>query len=244
MAGIGNTIGVYVKSSEATKLRKYTSYAHICVYLNISKPLPGSISLEYQDEDWSQTIDYEHISFRYRKCHEHRHLFRDCPLNVVSKGEKPETSKAKDGFIPAVGRRRQVARKTSATATREPPSSNPFDDLHQIPENMDAPQAPPTVDALHGYMKGKTMETPVLEQIPPISTSSTKDDEPLDLEEGDIKMDLDEQDLTGIDLEHLEQAYRHQQLYTIPPDQLRKVHKVFLNSSAGSTARSNTGLGI
>jgi hypothetical protein len=244
MAGIGNTIGVYVKSSEATKLRKYTSYAHICVYLNISKPLPSSISLEYHDEDWSQTIDYEHISFRYRKCHEHRHLFRDCPLNVVSKGEKPEMSKAKDGFIPAVGRCRQVARKTSATATREPPSSNPFDDLHQIPENMDAPQVPPTVDALHGYTKGKTMETPVLEQIPPISTSSTKDDEPLDLEEGDIKMDLDEQDLTGIDLEHLEQAYRHQQLYTIPPDQLRKVHKVFLDPSAGSTARSNTGLGI
>lgn len=244
MAGIGNTTGVYVKSSEATKLRKYTSYAHICVYLNISKPLPGSISLEYQDEDWSQTIDYEHISFRYRKCHEHGHLFRDCPLNVVSKGEKPETSKAKDGFIPAVGRRRQVARKTSATATREPPSSNPFDDLHQIPENMDAPQVPPTANALHGNTKGKTMETPVLEQIPPISTSSTKDDEPLDLEEVYVEIDLDEQDLTGIDLEHLEQPYRHQQLYTIPPDQLRKVHKVFLNSSAGSTARSNTGLGI
>jgi len=244
MASIGNTIGMYVKSLEATKLRKYTSYAHICVYLNISKPLLGSISLEYQDEDWSQTIDYEHISFRYRKCHEHRHLFRDCPLNVVSKGEKPEMSKAKDGFIPAVGRCRQVARKTSATATKEPPSSNPFDDLHQIPENMDAPQVPHTADALHGNTKGKTMETLVLEQIPPISTSSTKDDEPLDLEEGDIKMDLDEQDLTGIDLEHLEQAYRHQQLYTIPPDQLRKVHKVFLDPSVGSTARSNTGLGI
>jgi hypothetical protein len=88
------------------------------------------------------------------------------------------------------------------------------------------------------------VETPVLEQIPPISTSSTKDDEPLDLEEGDVEMDLDEQDLTGIDLEHLEQAYRHQQLYTIPPDQLRKVHKVFLNSSVGSTARSSSGLGI
>jgi hypothetical protein len=45
LAGIGNTIGVYVKSSEATKQRRYTSYARICVYLNISKPLPGSIAL-------------------------------------------------------------------------------------------------------------------------------------------------------------------------------------------------------
>jgi hypothetical protein len=63
LAGIGNTIGIYVKSSEATKQRRYTSYARICVYLNIAKPLPGSITLEYHDEDWSQTIDYEHIPF-------------------------------------------------------------------------------------------------------------------------------------------------------------------------------------
>jgi hypothetical protein len=137
-----------------------------------------------------------------------------------------------------------VARKIAATATREPPSNNPFDALHQIPENMDAPQVPPMAEALHGNTKGKMVETPVLEKIPPIPTSSTKDDEPLDLEDGDAEMDLDEQDLAGIDLEHLEQAYHHQQLYTIPPDQLRKVHKVFLNSSAGSTTRSSSGLGI
>jgi hypothetical protein len=47
---------------------------------------------------------------------------------------------------------------------------------------------------------------------------------------------LEDQELAGIDMAHLEQAYRKQQLYTIPPDQLRKVHKVFLNSSAGGSA--------
>jgi hypothetical protein len=57
-------------------------------------------------------------------------------------------------------------------------------------------------------------------------------------------MDLDEQDLVGVDLEHLEQAYRHQKLYTIPLDQLRKVHKVFLKSTTGSTAKSSLGLGL
>jgi hypothetical protein len=51
LAGIRNTIGVYVKSLEATKKRRYTSYACIYVYLDISKPLPGSIALEYHDED-------------------------------------------------------------------------------------------------------------------------------------------------------------------------------------------------
>jgi hypothetical protein len=43
---IGNTIGKHVKSLEATKQRKYTSYEIICVYMNISKSLPGSVTLE------------------------------------------------------------------------------------------------------------------------------------------------------------------------------------------------------
>jgi len=48
----------------------------------------------------------------------------------------------------------------------------------------------------------------------------------------------------SIDLEHLEHAYQHQKLYTIPPDQLRKFHNIVLNSSVGSIARSSVGLGI
>jgi hypothetical protein len=51
LAGIGNTIGVYVKSLEETKKRRYTSYSCIYVYLNISNPLLGSISIEYHDKD-------------------------------------------------------------------------------------------------------------------------------------------------------------------------------------------------
>jgi hypothetical protein len=47
LMGIGNIVGQYVKASEATKQRKYTSYARICVYMNISKALPGAVTLEY-----------------------------------------------------------------------------------------------------------------------------------------------------------------------------------------------------
>jgi hypothetical protein len=57
-------------------------------------------------------------------------------------------------------------------------------------------------------------------------------------------MELEEKEIAGVDLEHLKPTYRHQKLYTIPRDQLRKVHKVFLNSSTGSIARSSKGLGI
>jgi len=93
---INNKLGRHVKSLEATKQRKYTSYANIYVYMDISKSLPGSIIVEYQDEEWAQTIDYEHIPFHYRKCHEHMNLFKECPLNAPTKPEAEE--KTKDGF--------------------------------------------------------------------------------------------------------------------------------------------------
>jgi hypothetical protein len=50
-------------------------------------------------------------------------------------------------------------------------------------------------------------------------------------------MQLDNRDLVGIDLEKLEEALNQKDLQTLLEEKLRKVHKVFLNSSAGSAAR-------
>lgn len=62
--GIGNTIRTYVKATEATKHIHYTSYARICVYMNVSIAIPTSITLTYEDIDWKQTLDYEFIPFQ------------------------------------------------------------------------------------------------------------------------------------------------------------------------------------
>ena len=76
---IGNILGNFVKVLEQTRQRRYTSYAPICIYLDISKDLPNGIDLTWEDEDWFQAIDYEQIPFKCRRCHEHGNLFRDCP---------------------------------------------------------------------------------------------------------------------------------------------------------------------
>jgi hypothetical protein len=256
LAGIDNTIGVYVKSSEATKQRRYTSYARICVYLNIAKPLPGSITLEYHDEEWSQTIDYEHIPFRCRKCHEHGHLFRECPLNAVHKEGAPDTGKDKEGFAQQAGRWRQGTRKQPSQVSKDPSTSNKFALLQDQPENpqnistqhpplhQNEPHSPPlhSVPQAEHQSKGQAPKNIVTPPIHP-TLSQEQLDQP-ETEDDDEEMELEEQDLAGVDLEHLEHAYRHHKLYTIPRDQLRKVHKVFLNSSAGSSARANKALGV
>lgn len=81
LEGIGNTVETFVKVADSTKRGKYTSYARICIYMNIAEPLSEYIELEYHDEIWQQPMDYEHIPFRCTRCHEYGHLFKQCPLN-------------------------------------------------------------------------------------------------------------------------------------------------------------------
>jgi hypothetical protein len=70
----------------------------------IDNPLPGSLTLEYQDEEWIETIDYEHIPFRCWKCYEHDHLFRDLPLNATPKSNEGFNENPKDSFTQVQGR--------------------------------------------------------------------------------------------------------------------------------------------
>jgi hypothetical protein len=247
LAGIGNTIGIYVKSSEATKQRRYTSYARLCVYLNIEKPLPSTITLKYQDEDWAQTIDYEHIPFRCRKCHEHGHLFRECPLNEAPKEGNIENSKDKEGFAPPGGKIRQANRRQPNQIRKDPSTRNKFDALQDQSENPahnnNPPKQPEDFTSSSKIPEEEKQEPgKKITQDPP--TTAENPQEAQQLEDGEAEMDTEEQDLAGVDMEHLEHAYRHQKLYTIPLDQLWKVHKIFINSSAGSSARSSKGLGI
>jgi hypothetical protein len=48
---------------------------------------------------------------------------------------------------------------------------------------------------------------------------------------------LKDHDLAGIDLEKLEEALNQKDMQALPEEKLRKVHKVFLDSTTGSTAR-------
>jgi len=64
------------------------------------RALHDGLWLEYRDEDYFQAIDYEQIPFRCRKCHEHGHLVRECPLNNKAEETKTEQAgKGKDNFI-------------------------------------------------------------------------------------------------------------------------------------------------
>ena len=45
-----------------------------------------------------QSVDYEHIPFRCRKCHEHGHLYRDCPTINREGNQKTTVERDHEGF--------------------------------------------------------------------------------------------------------------------------------------------------
>ena len=49
---IGNSIGEFVKVAEKTRIHRYTAYARICVYMDLSKDLSGAVSMNWEDEEW------------------------------------------------------------------------------------------------------------------------------------------------------------------------------------------------
>ena len=95
---------------EQIKWMRYVSYVSIFVYLDISKELLESIKLSWHDEEWLQPIDYEHIQFRCRRCHEYGHLFRQCPLNALPQGHQPKNVDKDEGFEKVQNRRRTTKR--------------------------------------------------------------------------------------------------------------------------------------
>ena len=88
LEGVGNTNESFVKIEKSTKKGRYTSYTRICVYTNIANPISRLVELEYHKEVWQQTLEYEHIPFRCRRCHEYGHLFKECPLNIEEEEQR------------------------------------------------------------------------------------------------------------------------------------------------------------
>lgn len=141
---IGNCLGVFIKVVEETKNRRYTSYARICVHMHLAKELTDSVSLFHDDYEWIQPIDYEHIPFPCRKCHEHGHLFRDCPLNLQPKAPATEESKNAEGFTRVSSRRKHAKKPPVAPVDpKKPETQNSFETLSSNPILEDHSFIPP-----------------------------------------------------------------------------------------------------
>ena len=102
----GNKLGHFIKISNVTLKGKYTSFAQICVEMDLSGALLNAIILEVYDKEWVQVVDYDHVPFRCRKCHEHGHLFKDFPSNKMENCIKATSGKDTKVFNKVGGKRK------------------------------------------------------------------------------------------------------------------------------------------
>jgi len=137
---IGNKLGHFLKISYAALKGKYTSFAWICVEMDLSGALMDAIILEVYDEEWVQAMDYEHIPFRCRKCHEHGHLYRDCPMNNVERNVKTTVDKNPEGFTKVGGKGKGRKRPKKKINEERQPSHNSFKILEEEEGNKETNQ--------------------------------------------------------------------------------------------------------
>lgn len=115
---IGDSIGEFLFASDRTLEKKSTSYARICVQLDLQAPLPATVCLHFPDDDlvWEQVVDYENIPFRCRVCAEYGHLARCCPLAVVNTNQVEAPT---EGFKQPKGRNNS-GKSPAPTSTSSP----------------------------------------------------------------------------------------------------------------------------
>lgn len=253
---IGNGLDEYIKVVEETKLRRYTSYAHICVFMRLDQALPDSVSLSHYDHEWIQPLDYEHVPFRCRKCHAHGHLFRECPLNAKTGTPEPSNSLTQDAFTKAPSSKRAnkkpfAGKKPLRDSASIPTTSNSFEILAQASDELnlstkpsplpkDASSHPPPSDPPPESQPFKDVEAdPNDSQKEPAEKSNDMEvDRTLDQSQGldtstagnNQVQQMDEEpesiDMEGLDILQLQIACKKRDYDNIPEHQLNKLEVV------------------
>jgi hypothetical protein len=151
--------------------------------------------------------------------------------------KKEAEEKPKEGFTQVQNRRRQAQKKPTTINGKKNPTNNSFEALNRLPEAEEVENPHKTMGKDPNKYKEDQLaqkhQTLANQEDPQTHPVSGKEPE----REEDTIMEMDEQDLAEIDLDRLEEALNKKDLQTLPEDQLRKVHKVFLDSSAGATSR-------
>lgn len=183
------------------KRMRYVYFSHVCVLLDISKELLENIKLSWHDEEWIQPINYEYIPFRCHRCHEHGHLFRQCPLNAPIQDPNQKGRERDEDNFEKVRQRRKTTKKNLNQEQSQPQMKNRFDILQE---------------ELEGNKEGTLQEIPqgiskTTEQE--IKGSKSSDDRPHACNEvgggNGEDMELGELDLEGIEkaCENLQEGY-------------------------------------
>ena len=156
--------------------------------MDLSRELLEAISLNWEDEEWIQPIDYEQLPFRCRLYHEYGHLGRNCPKHSPRNDLSPPSlnkSAEDDGFTQVKNRRRSKGggkpSVQNESMTMENKQGNSIEALGTLNEGEEVPATPMVEDQHESPTK-----VPMEEESQQIIGMEEVDGEDMDLGELDF----------------------------------------------------------
>jgi hypothetical protein len=83
---IGNYLGDFLDADMTFEETKQRKVARVLVNLNIREGLGEEVDLSWGSFTHTQRLDYENVPFRCRRCHQYRHLIKNCSMPVRTRG--------------------------------------------------------------------------------------------------------------------------------------------------------------
>ena len=225
LEAIGNSLGTFVKAADQTIKARYTSFARICVYLNVSNDLPEAVNLTWLDEVWRQTLDYENLPFRCKICHEHGHLLRDCPRNPKETGPDPKPKKDGEGFTKVTGKKKASRNNQGKAPQLKPEQKNSFEALSGLVEEGE------------NSARNPNSTSPQLGKQPEKLNANTTDS--MD----DREEEIEDMEIGDLDLDAIEQAAADKEKGFVPVEQVKLLEEAILKANPKRTMGIEQGLG-
>jgi hypothetical protein len=241
---MGNKLGKYVNTSEATLKGRYTSYARICIGMDVSGALPESISLEFRVEEWIQNIDYEHIPFICRICHKHGHLIREFPLNKKQEEDNPKPQHNDYGFIKLNPRSRENKNQSKTLAGNNLETGNKMKGREKNNKGAENEKDSVKAQETRDQATNDPIDQPSNKKehgscATPMDGEIRDDNNPMQEVEGDVEMTprevgtkyTDLRDLVereGIDILNILEQWKIHGVDNVPIEQLDRIQYLFL----------------
>ena len=190
--------------------------------------------MEYIDEAYFQTIDYEQIPFRCRKCHKHGHLIREFPLNKPAENPKEKSTPASDGFVRPIGRHR--ASRKNAPKSNDPLTRtvNTFEILGEDSPSENIEQ---TLATEQQTIRTEEQSNQSREPFKPSDSLSATSEGKAEEEDEDMvlsELGTEESELgeilekEGLDLNSIVEQWKQKGIDKIPEEEINRVNYLFL----------------
>jgi len=219
--------------------------------MDVSGALHEGLWLEYRDEDYFQAIDYEEIPFQCRKCHEHEHLIRECPMNKKEEDTKTEQgNKAKDNFITPKSRQRANRRRINKAGTGRTNYNNTFEILDPESDSEDGLRTQ-AADKEH---KEREVQTRFAEegnknisevQMQERPEEQEEDTDMLTSDGGSEDLELEEVlAREGMNLPGITEKWKTQGIENALEEEIRKINDMFIARQKAELEKQNRKLGV